>query len=105
MSGHFKYMGAILFTFCFDCETTTGDSILYDPKMFVLSYCQVYSSHPDLKLDEIVIYKSFQENVEEIYSLNQFSQEYVKFFDSVTLDQMKDAAANSLVCQKSTLLS
>ena len=98
-------MGDILFTFCFDFETTTGDSILYDPKIFVLSYCLVYSSHPDLKLDEMVIYKSFQQNFEEICSLDQFSREYVKFFDPVTLDQMKDAATNALVCQKSTSLS
>ena len=98
-------MGDILFTFCFDFETTTGDSILYDPKIFVLSYCQIYSSHPDLKLDEMVIYKSFQQNFEEIYSLDQFSRECVKFFDPVTLDQMKDAATNALVCQKSTSLS
>ena len=77
--GNCKYMGYLPFTVYFDFETTTGDSILHDPKMFVISYCQIYSFHPDLKLDKIVIYRSFQKNAEEIYSLDHFSQENVKF--------------------------
>ena len=67
--------------------------------MFVISYCQIYSFHRDLKLDKIVIYRSFQQNAEEIYSLDHF------FFDPVTFDQMKDTATNVLVHQKSTSVS
>ena len=89
-------MGDLPFRVNFDFETT-GDSILHDPKMFVTNYCQIYSFHPDLKLDKIVISRSFQQNVEEIYSLDHFSQEHVKVFDPVTFDQMKDAATNILV--------
>ena len=87
-------MGDLPFTVYFDFETTIGDRILHDPKIFVISYCQIYSFHPDLKLDKTVIYRSFQQNAEEIYSLDHFSQEHVKFFDSVTFDQMKDATTN-----------
>ena len=76
-----------------------------DPKMFVISYCQIYVFHPDLKLSKIVIFRSFQQNAEEIYSLNHFSQEHVRFFDAVTFIQMKDAATNVLIKQKSTSLS
>ena len=82
-----------------------GDDIMNDPKMFVISYCQIYAFHPDLKLSKIVIFWSFQQNAEEIYSLNHFSQEHVRFFDAVTFIQMKDAATNVLIKQKSTSLS
>lgn len=67
------------FNVYFDFETTTGDFVFSDQKIFVVSYCQIYSFHPDLKLDKIVIYRSFQQNAEEIYSLDHFSQENVKF--------------------------
>ena len=98
-------MGDLPFTVYFDFEATTGDSILHDSKMFVISYCQIYSFHPDLKLHKIVIYRSFQQNAKEIYSLDHFSQEQVKFFDPVTFNKMKDATTNVLDRQKSTPLS
>ena len=100
---NFKYIRDLPFTVYFDFEITTGGSILHDSKMFVISYCQNYSFHPNWKLDEIVIYRSFQQNAEEIYRVDHFSQEHVRFFGTVTFDQMKEAAAN--VRQKSTSLS
>ena len=41
------------FTIYFDFETTTGDNILPDSKMFIISYCQICTFHPDLNLDKI----------------------------------------------------
>lgn len=55
-------MADLSFTVYFDFKTTTGDSILHDPKMFVISYCQIYAFHPELKLDKIVIFRSFEQN-------------------------------------------
>ena len=98
-------MGYLPFNVYFDFETTTGDSVLHYPKMFGISSCQIYAFHPDLKSDKIVIFRSFQQNAEEIYSLNHFSQEHIKYSDAVTFKQLKDAARNVLVCQKSTSLS
>ena len=66
-------MGDLPFTIYFGFEATTGDSILHDPKMFVMSYCQIYAFHPDLKLDKRVIFRSFQQNADEVHSLNHFS--------------------------------
>ena len=97
-------MGDLPFTVYFNFETTTGDSILHDPKMFVISYCQICPFHLDLKLDKIVIFRSFRQNAEEIYSFNHFSQEHIKYFDAVTFNQLKDATTDALVRQKSTLL-
>ena len=55
---NFKYLGDIPFTIYFDFETTTGDSVFFDPKIFVKSHCQIYSFHPALGLDKIVIFRS-----------------------------------------------
>ena len=102
---NFKYMGDLPFTVYFYLETTTGDSILHEPKMFVISYCQIYAFHADLKLDKIVIFRSFPQNAEEVYSTDRLSQEHIKYFDTVTFNQLKDGATNVLVRQKATSLS
>ena len=53
---NFKYLGDIPFTVYFDFEKTTGNTAFSDPKMFVVSYCQIYSFHPVLNLDKTVIF-------------------------------------------------
>ena len=75
-----KYLGDVPFTVYFDFETTTGDFSFFDSKMFVVSYCQIYSFHPSLNLNKTVIFRSFQQTVEEIYDLSHFKQEHVSFF-------------------------
>ena len=64
---NFRYLGYVPFTVYFDFETTTGDSVFFDPKMFLVSYCQIYSFHPALGLDKIAIFGSFQQSAEEMY--------------------------------------
>ena len=49
--------------------------------MFITSYCQIYAFHPDLNLDKIVIFHSFQQTEDEIYDLSHFHQDHVKYFD------------------------
>ena len=74
-----KYLGGVPFTVYFDLETTTGDAAFFDPKMFVVSYCQIYSFHSSLNLNMIVIFRSFQQTAEEIYDLSHFKQGHVLF--------------------------
>ena len=100
-----KYLGDVLFTVCFDFETTTGESAFFDPKIFVVSYCQIYSFHPSLNLSKIVIFRSFQQTAEEIYDLSHFKQEHVPFFNKTTFYQLKDAAYAVLAREKSTSLA
>ena len=48
---NFKYLGYLPFRVYFDFETTTGgNSVFFDPSMYVISYCQIYSFHPSLNL-------------------------------------------------------
>ena len=101
---NFKYLGDVPFIVYFDFETTTGDIVFSDPKMFVVSYCQIYSFQPSLYLEKIVIFRSFQQSPEGIYDLNHFKQEHVPYFDKITFCQLKDATA-VLAPEKSTSLT
>ena len=74
---NFGHPRDIPFTVYFDFETTVGDNIFQGPKMFVISYFQIYAIHPALYLDKIVIFRSFQHSAEEIYDLNHFRQEHI----------------------------
>ena len=102
---NFKYLGDVPFTVYFDFETTTGDIVFSDPKMFVVSYCQIYSFHPSLNLGRIVMFRHFQQSPGEIYDLNHFKQEHVPYFDKITFCQLKDAATAVLAREKSTWLA
>ena len=73
--------------------------------MFVISYCQIYTFHPDLKLGKIVIFRSLQQSTEEIDHLRHFKREHVKFFDRTTFHQLKDANTAVLSCKKLTFLA
>ena len=48
--------------------------------LYVISYCQVYTFHPSLNLDKVVIFRSFQQKLEEIYDLSHFIKENEPFF-------------------------
>ena len=102
---NFKYLGDVPFTVYFDFETTTGNSPFSDPKMYVISYFQVYTFHPSLNLDKIVIVRSFQQKPEEIYDLSHFKKERKPFFNQKTFYQQKDAADAVLARDKSTSLA
>ena len=101
---NFKYLGNVPFTVYFDFEITTGDAVFFSTKMFTISYCQIYTFHPSLNLEKIVIFRSFQQSAEEIYDLSHFKWEHVEFFDRTTFHQLKDAATAVLAHEKSTSL-
>ena len=50
---NFKYLRNVPFTVYFDFETTTGDAVFFNPKMFTISYCQIYTFHPSLILKKL----------------------------------------------------
>ena len=102
---NFKYLGDVPFTVSFDFETATTDSVFFDPKMFVISYYQIYSFHPALNLDKTVIFRSFQQSADEVCDLSHFEKEHVAFFNKATFYQLKDAASAVLARQKSSSLA
>ena len=70
--------------------------------MYVICYCQIFVFHPALNLKKIVIFWSFQQNFEEINSLGHFSQDHVQFFDPITVKQMRDSGALSVLWKEKT---
>ena len=80
------------FNVYFDFETTKGDFVFSDQKIFVVSYCQIYSFHLGLNLDNFVIFRNFQQSPEEIYDLNHFRQKHIPYFGKIIFCQLKDAA-------------
>lgn len=51
-----------------------------------------------------MIFRSFQQTFEEINSLDHFSQDHVRFFDPITITQMRDLALNVLSKEKSNVI-
>ena len=98
---NFKYLSELPFTVYFNFETTTrGNSVFFDPAMYVMSYCQIYSFHPSLGLDKVVVFRSFQQTPGQIYDLSYFKNEHAAFFDKAIFYQLKDAASAVLAQEK-----
>ena len=74
---NFKFLSDVPFTVYLDFETSTGDTVFFDPKMFVVTYYQIYSFHLSLNFEKIAIFRSFQQSSEEIYNLSHFKQEHI----------------------------
>ena len=59
---NFHAKGDVPFVVYFDFETTAPTDNCLDPeqkKMFIVSYVMIAAFHPELKLDRIIIYRSF----------------------------------------------
>ena len=66
---NFHAKGDVLFVVYFVYETTEPTDNCLDPeqkKMFVVSYVMIVAFHPELKLDRIIIYRSFAHTVEQL---------------------------------------
>lgn len=98
-------MGDLPFSVYFDIETTTGNAVFFDSKMYVVGYCMVVSFNKSLNFDKMVIYRSYQKTADEVYDISHFKQEHVPFFDQVTLRQLKDAASAVAFKEKFTSLA
>ena len=70
-----------------------------------MNYCQIYSFHPSLRLDKIVIFRYFQQTPEQIYDLSHFKNEHAAFFDKTTFYRLKDPASAVLARERSTSLA
>ena len=60
--------------------------------MFVVSYVMIAAFHPELKLDRIIIYRSFAHTVEQLTTLDYFSREQIGFIDPYLTKMLKDMA-------------
>ena len=98
-------MGDLPFSVYFDIETTTGNAVFFDSKMYVVGYCMEVSFNKSLNFDKMVIYRSYQKTADEVDDISHFRQEHVPLFDQVTLRQLKDGASAVAFKEKCTSLA
>ena len=72
----------------------------FDSKMFVMSYCIIFSFNKALSYNKIVIFRSFQHSANQVYDISHFKQEHLPFFDYVTPRQLEDPASAVLFREK-----
>ena len=61
-------------------------------RCFVVSYVIIVTFHPALNLDRIMIQRSYAHSVDELTSLNYFSDDQMKFNNLEIIRQLKDIA-------------
>lgn len=72
--------------------------------MFVVSYCLIFSFNRRLNFPKI-IYRSFDQTPDELFSLSHFSDKHKPFMDTVAASQLRDAARDVIHGTKCTSLT
>ena len=90
----------------FDYETTATTDNCLDPEqkeMFVMSYVMIVAFYPGLKLNRIIIERSFGHSFEKLTTIDYLTEEQMAFVDVIVVKQLKDAAehASQRKCKKS----
>ena len=103
---YFRTKGDVPFVVYFDSETTAPIDNCLDSeqkKMFVVSCVMIVAFHPALKLDRIIIYRSFSNSIEQLTTLDYFSREKITFIEPHLINMLKDMAFEVLKkkCKKS----
>ena len=92
---NFHAKGDLPFVIYFDFETTAPTDNCFDPEqktMFVVSYVMIVAFRPGLKLDKIIIQRSYVHAIEQLTSLEYFSQDQIKCINKELVIQLKDIA-------------
>ena len=75
---NFKNKGDLPFSIYFDFETAAPTDNQLDSeqkKMFVVSYVMIIAFQPALKLERIIVYRSFAHSLEQLTSLDYLTRE------------------------------
>lgn len=60
--------------------------------MTAVSYVIIFAFHPDLKIDRVIIERSFGHSIEKLSSLNYLTSEQLRYKDITLLKQLRDCA-------------
>ena len=109
---HYSNIGDVPFSIYYDFETTTGSAVFFDENMFVVSYCVIIAFHQTINLPRIVIFRSFDQYENELYSLSRFNisdfdffNQNKRYFNFTTLRQLQTAASNVLQKESNTAIA
>ena len=89
---NFKYLDDLLFVAYFDSETNKGSGsrdYLEDEEMYPVSYCLIFAFHPKLDIKRIVIFRSFQNTLDELNDIIYLKSEVIDKRDPITVNQLK----------------
>ena len=95
---HYSNLGDMPFSVYWDFETTTGNVVFFDAKMYVVSYSIIVAFHRDLSLPRINIFRSSDQSYNSLMSLVHFFVLDFNFFNDPeiykknTLKQLEAAA-------------
>ena len=90
-----KYKSDIPLTACVDFGTTVATDDSLDPenaKMFAVSYVIIFTFHPELEINKVIIEQSFGHSDYTLTSLNYLTMDQLNFNNNKTLLQLKDCA-------------
>ena len=92
---NFKSKRDISFTLYFDFETTAPTDNYFHPeqiKMFVVSYALIACFHPKLKIEKIIVKRSYTHSINELTSISYLTADQLNFADPKLVSQLRDAA-------------
>ena len=93
--GNFHAKDDLPFVIYFEFETTAPTDNCFDPEqktMFVVSYIMIVAFLANLKIDTIIIQRSCAHAIEQLTSLDYFSQDQIKCINKELVRQLKDIA-------------
>ena len=92
---NFKNKDNLPFSIYFDFERTAPTDNQLDPeqkKMLVVSYAMIIAIQPALKLERIIVYRSFAHSLEQLTSLDYLTREQINFIEPYLIKMLKDIA-------------
>ena len=92
---NFKAKGDLPFCVYFGFEKIAPADNCLDPeqkKMFVVSYVMIVAFHPTLKLERVIIYRSFAHALDQLSNINYLTREQIGFIDNYLVHMLKDCA-------------
>ena len=92
-----KYKSDILLTAYIDFETTVPTDDCLDPEnaiMFAVSYVIIFTFHPELEIDKVIVERSFGHSEYTLTSLNYLNVDQLNFKNNKTLLQLRDCTLN-----------
>ena len=88
------YKGNLPVAAYIDFETTAPTDSCFDPeqkKMFIVSYVIILAFHAKLKVDRVIIQRSFGHSLQQLTTIDYLTNDQMSFVDVKLIKQLKDS--------------
>ena len=86
---HAKGNLPLLFTLILKRQLQQIIVLILNKKLFVVSCVMIVAFHPDLKIEKIIIQRSYAHVIEQLTNLDYFSQDQIKCINKELVRQLK----------------